>query len=86
MSAIRKTCESISNLKPGRLSVILSSVESHRWVLKSADKSPYGMTSRFVCKKCGDEFVAMLTSPRTFEENSPATSGLEVLVADITMK
>jgi len=72
----------VSEVDPRSPSEIQEVLESHNWESKSADKSPWGIISRFACTVCGDEFVAMLTSRNIVEESTV----LEVSTENIILK
>jgi hypothetical protein len=57
-------CEFVSSINPRSGFEIQKVLRSHKWEAISADKSPWGIISRFACTNCGDEYVAMLTSRR----------------------
>jgi len=63
-------CMNVSGVNPRSPSEIQEVLESHHWESKSADKSPWGIISRFACTMCGDEYVVMLTSGNIVEEST----------------
>jgi hypothetical protein len=63
-------CQNVSEVDPRSPSEIQEVLDSHHWESKSANKSPWGIISRFACTICGDEFVAMLTSKNIVEESA----------------
>lgn len=71
-----------SAVDPRSVEEITLALESHKWETKSSDKSPLGIISRFACEKCGDEYVAMLTSTRNLEEKN---SKLEVSAENVVL-
>jgi len=75
-------CLNISEVNPRSLSEIREIIESHDWETKSADKSPLGVISRFACTRCGDEYVAMVTTSRTVDEYS---TNLEVSAGKVIL-
>jgi hypothetical protein len=68
---------------PRNLSEIKKTIGSHDWKVMSADKSPWGIISRFACPKCDDELVVMLTSSRASRQEEVAGAKLEVSVKDV---
>jgi hypothetical protein len=76
-------CEIPTKMNPRNFSEIERVLQSHQWETKSAEKSPWGTISRFACTKCGDEFVAMLTSERNVEEETPIH--LEVSAGNVVL-
>ena len=77
-------CINPSAVNPRSSSEIQSVLESHLWETQSAEKGPFGTISRFACTKCGDEFVAMLTSARKLVEET--SSELEVSVENVVFR
>jgi hypothetical protein len=77
-------CITPSAINPRSSFEIQEILRSHEWEAKSADKSPWGIISRFACTKCGDEFVAMLTTGRGMEKES-SISILEVSADEIIL-
>jgi len=75
-------CQTPSSVNPRSFSEIKQVLLIHQWETKTADKSPWGIISRFACKKCGDEFVAMLTSRNIVEESTI----LEVSAENVILK
>lgn len=81
MPGQKKRCESFSSIDSRNLVQINRVLESHDWSSASSDRTPVGLISRFICVRCGDEYVAMLTSPRAMESDHP--SKLEVSANDV---
>jgi hypothetical protein len=79
-------CDSTSSVNPRDHLDIQKALGSHDWEVMSADKSPWGIISRFACKKCGDEYVAMLTSPRGLKAQETSGSKLEVSAGNVVWK
>jgi len=77
-------CINSSTVNPRSSSEIQSVLESHVWETQSAEKGPFGTISRFACTKCGDEFVAMLTSARKLVEET-STGKLEVSAENVVL-
>jgi len=75
-------CLRVYGVNPRSPSEIQEVLDSHHWESKSADKSPWGIISRFACTICGDEYVAMLTSRNIVEESTI----LEVSAQDVILK
>jgi hypothetical protein len=73
-------CKNPSDANPRSLSEIEVVIKNQKWETKSADKSPWGIISRFACTVCGDEFVAMLTSSR-----KTSSTNLEVSVKNVIL-
>ena len=74
-----------SSVNPRSLPEIQEDLQSHNWQVMSADKSPWGIISRFACVDCEDEFVAMLTSSRKSRMKKPATTNLEVSTKNVIL-
>jgi hypothetical protein len=79
-------CKNTFEVNPRDHFELLSAVGSHEWEVMSADKSPWGIISRFACSKCGDEYVAMLTSPNRPKISESSGSVLEVSAGEIVLK
>ena len=79
-------CENTNEVNQRDHVAIQRALVSHDWEVISADKSPWGIISRFACKKCGDEYVAMLTSPRGLSITEALESKLEVSAGNIILK
>ena len=79
-------CKNVSEVNPRDHFEIQSALGSHEWEMISADKSPWGIISRFACTRCGDEYVAMLTSPNGAKVAESSGSRLEVSAGNIVMK
>jgi hypothetical protein len=72
-------CKNPSVVNPSIPSAVQEALRSYKWGTLSADKSPWGIISRFACIDCGDEFVAMLTSSRG-SRTKKTSNDLEVSV------
>jgi hypothetical protein len=79
-------CKNTSEVNPRDAFEIQRALGSHEWEVMSADKSPWGIISRFACKNCGDEYVAMLTSPNGPKISESSGSVLEVSAGEMVLK
>jgi hypothetical protein len=79
-------CKNVASVNPRSLFEIQETLESHLWELKSSDKSPWGITARFACTSCGDEYVAMITSPRGIQSGENVGVRLEVSAENVVLK
>jgi hypothetical protein len=71
-------CKGFASVDSRNASEIRMVLDSHRWVSMSSDKTPVGLISRFTCSQCGDEYVAMLTSPSAMQVEQMLGRDLEV--------
>jgi hypothetical protein len=78
-------CKNFASIDSRKLNEIQAVLESHDWVSTSSDKTPVGLISRFTCTRCGDEYVAMLTSTRALESGEVPRGELEVTAEDVVL-
>jgi len=83
MPDFKKKCESLSSIDSRNIGQINQVLETHDWSSVSSDRTPVGLISRFTCIRCGDEYVAMLTSPRAMEPYDHLHSRLEVSADEV---